>query len=214
MSDPLKQVFADLNEEAVLKFVQERLEAGEDPQAILAACRDGMILVGQRYEAGEYYVSELIMAGEMFKGVTALLPSGNAGETGPSRGKIVFGTVEKDIHNIGKDLVVSMLRAAGYEVTDLGVDVPAAKFIAAVNETGARILGLSGLLTIAFDSMKAVVDALEAAGLRSRVKVMIGGGSLTESVLKFTGADALGLDAQDAVNFANQWIAEQDAANG
>lgn len=211
MEDRLIRAMADLEEEIVLKLVQERFNANLDPLGILTTCREGLTLVGQRYESGEYYVSELIMAGEIFKQINAILSLGGTTESEPCRGKIVFGTVKGDIHNIGKDLVVGMLRTAGYEVTDLGVDVPVERFLEAVSDTGAKIVGLSGLLTVAFDSMKAVVEALESARLRPGVKVMIGGGSITEAVLKYTGADVFGLDAQDAVNFANQWIFEQDS---
>jgi methanogenic corrinoid protein MtbC1 len=118
---------------------------------------------------------------------------------------VVVGTVKGDIHDIGKDLVVSMLKAANYEVIDLGVDVPPAKFVEAVQASQARIVGLSGLLTVSFDSMKSTVAALETAGLRSGVKVMIGGGPVTEQVRAYVGADALGADAQVAVALCNQW---------
>jgi methanogenic corrinoid protein MtbC1 len=197
---------SDLEEATVLKLVQEHLDAGRDPMAILTDCREGMALVGKRYEAGEYFVSELIMAGEVFKQATGLLgPHFNA-NGGASRGKVVIGTVKGDIHDIGKDLVVSLLKAGNYEVIDLGVDVPAAKFVEAVKDSGATVVGLSGLLTISFDAMKDTVVALEAAGLRPKVKVMVGGGPTTEQVRAYVGADALGADAQAAVTLCNRWI--------
>ena len=209
MNEQLKQAMADLEEETLLRLVHEGLDNGEDPQGILAACREGIMLVGQRFESGEYYISELVMAGEMFKEVMKLLPLETGVGLGSSRGQVVFGTVKGDIHNIGKDLVVGMLRATGYEVTDLGIDVPVAKFVEAVQQTGAMIVGLSGLLTTAFDSMKATIAALEEAELRPGVKVMIGDGSISEAVMKYTGADAFGTNAQDAVNYANQWAGVQ-----
>ena len=119
------------------------------------------------------------------------------------KGKIVFGTVKGDIHNIGKDIVIGLLKAAGYEVRDLGIDVPHEKFVEAVKETGAKIVGLSGLLTIAYDAMKETIESLKAAGLE--VKVMIGGGPMTSAVKEFTGADAWATNAQAAVILANQW---------
>ena len=122
------------------------------------------------------------------------------------RGKVVIGTVEGDIHDIGKDIVVTMLKAANYDVHDLGVDVPPQRFVDALKETGAPVVGLSALLTTAFDSMKETVSALNAAGLRSRVKVMIGGGPVMEDTVNYTGADARGRDAQAAVTLCNQWI--------
>jgi methanogenic corrinoid protein MtbC1 len=206
MSDQLATAIADLEEPTVLKLVQERLDAGEDPAAILASCREGMVLVGKRYEASEYFVSDLIMAGEIFKQALALFSSRIKADAGSARGKVVVGTVKGDIHDIGKDIVVSLLKAANYDVRDLGVDVPPGKFVDAVKETGATIVGLSGLLTISFEAMKQTIAALDAAGLRPKVKVMIGGGPVTATVQKYAGADAWGADAQTAVTLCNQWI--------
>jgi methanogenic corrinoid protein MtbC1 len=205
MSDALAAAISDLEETQAMKLVQERLDGGADPVTILASCRDGMALVGKRYEAGEYYVSELIMAGEMFKQANALLAPHFTAGNGSTKGKVVIGTVKGDIHDIGKDLVVGMLKAGGFDVIDLGVDVPCEKFVEAVKTSGAKVVGLSGLLTISFDSMKETIAALHAAGLSSKVKVMVGGGSLTEKVREYVGADALGNDAQAAVSLANQW---------
>jgi len=124
---------------------------------------------------------------------------------GPKRGTVVIGTVKGDIHDIGKDIVVSLLRAGNYDVVDLGVDVPAAKFVEAVRQSGAKVVALSGLLTISFDAMKEAVAALAAAGLRSKVKVMVGGGPVTEQVRVYAGADAFGADAQAAVTLCDKW---------
>jgi methylmalonyl-CoA mutase cobalamin-binding domain/chain len=206
MSEALVSAISDLEETQVLKLVQEDLESGTDPQLILGSCRDGMALVGKRYEAGEYYVSELIMAGELFKQANALLLPHLAAGGGATKGKVVIATVKGDIHDIGKDIVVGMLKATGYEVIDLGVDVPVDKIIEAVKSSGAKVVGLSGLITISFDSMKETIAALEAAGLRKDVRVMVGGGSLTEQVREYVGADALGADAQAAVSLCNQWM--------
>ena len=206
MSEQLKKALSDLEEEAVLKLVQERIDASDDPLEILAACRDGMAEVGKRYEANEYYVSDLLMAGEIFKQALAMVGTKFKTDGGPRRGTVVVGTVQGDIHDIGKDIVVSLLQANNYNVIDLGVDVAPAKFVDAVKESGAAVVGLSGLLTIAFDAMKDTVDALSAAGLRSNVKVMLGGGSVTEQVRAHAGADALGDDAQAAVSLCAQWI--------
>lgn len=208
MSSELVQAFSDLDEEKLLQQVNDRVAAGEAVTDILSDCREGLKLVGERYEAGEYYVSDLMMSGEMFKEVNAILGSQGQSGTGTPRGKVVMATVKGDIHDIGKDIVVSLLRASNYEVTDLGVDVPVEKIVASVKETGAPVLGLSGLLTIAFDAMKETVAALEAAGLREKTKVMIGGGSLTEPVVRYVGADAWGTDAQAAVHFCNDWFQE------
>jgi methanogenic corrinoid protein MtbC1 len=208
VSDELATAISDLEEAEALKLVQQQLDSGVDPMAILASCQEGMTLVGKRYETGEYFISDLMMAGEIFKTVTTPLGSRITAGGAGSRGKIVFGTVKGDIHNIGKDIVVSLLRAAGYEVLDLGVDVPPPKFVDAVKETGARMIGLSGLLTVAFDSMRDTIAALDEAGLRSRVRVMIGGGPMTAAVERYTGADAWSTNAQAAVSFANMWAEE------
>ncbi len=206
MANELAMAMADLDEEKVQALVKAGLAGGVDPSALLNECREGMTLIGQRFETGEYYLSDLIMAGEIFKTAAADLAA-QGGSSGPTKGKVVMGTVKGDIHDIGKDIVVTMLRGANYEVTDLGVDVPPAKFIEAVKETGAPVLGMSGLLTISFDPMKETVAALQAAGLRGRVKVMIGGGPVSEQVREYVGADALGVDAQAAVALAGQWLA-------
>jgi len=208
MSDQLVTAMADLEEAMVLKLVQQRVDTGEDPMMILTSCREGMVLVGKRFEASEYWVSDLMMAGEIFKQVSGLLSSQLKTDAIGKRGKVVIGTVKGDIHDIGKDIVVSLLNAANYDVRDLGVDVPSQKIIDVVKETGATVVGLSGLLTVAFDSMKETVAALAAAGLRPKVKVMIGGGSVSEKVQHYTGADAWGTDAQSAVSLCNQWIKE------
>jgi methanogenic corrinoid protein MtbC1 len=208
MSDQLATAMADLEEATVLKLVQAKLDAGENPMAILTSCREGMVLVGKRFEAGEYWVSDLMMAGEIFKQVSTLLSSRLKMDTIGIRGKVIIGTVKGDIHDIGKDIVVSLLKAANYDVRDLGVDVPPQEIVDAVKETGATVVGLSGLLTVAFDSMKETVAALAVAGLRPKVKVMVGGGSVSEKVQYYTGADAWGIDAQSAVSLCNQWIKE------
>lgn len=204
MSEQLKQALSDLEEETALKLVQEHLDAGDDPITIIAACREGMADVGKRYEANEYYVSDLIMAGEVFKQAMAKIGTKFQIDSGPKRGSVVVGTVKGDIHDIGKDIVVSLLQAGNYNVVDLGVDTPPEKFVEAVKESGATVVGLSGLLTISFDAMQETVEALKRAGLQ--VKVMIGGGPVTDQVRAHVGADAFGPDAQAAVALCNQWI--------
>jgi methanogenic corrinoid protein MtbC1 len=206
MSEQLKQALSNLEEEAVLTLVRQQLDSGIDPLAIMADCRDGMAQVGKRYESNEYYVSDLIMAGEVFKQAMALIGTKFKTEGGPKRGTVVAGTVKGDIHDIGKDIVISLLKAGNYNVIDLGVDVPPAKFVEAVKQNGAAVVSLSGLLTISFDAMRETVEALSAAGLRTKVKVMIGGGPVTEQVRAYAGADALGADAQAAVTLCDGWI--------
>jgi 5-methyltetrahydrofolate--homocysteine methyltransferase len=209
MANELAMAMADLDESKVQELIEAGLAAGSDPSRLLEACREGMTLIGKRFESGEYFLSDLIMAGEIFKTAAASL-TGQGGTSGPSKGTVVMGTVQGDIHDIGKDIVVTMLRGAGYEVEDLGVDVPPARFVEAVQASGAGVVGLSGLLTISFDPMKQTVAALRAAGLPA--KVMIGGGPVSETVREYVGADALGMDAQAAVALAGKWLAAKEVA--
>lgn len=205
MAKELVTAMADLDEDKVQALVQAGLAQGVSPIDLLDDCREGMGLIGKRFEGGAYYVSDLIMAGEIFRQVgSAVTPHLVAGQAGEPKGKVVVGTVQGDIHDIGKDIVVTMLRGANYEVEDLGVDVAPQRFVEAVKANGATVVGLSGLVTISFDAMKETVAALKAAGLP--VKVMIGGGPVNEAVRQFAGADAVGMDAQEAVVLCNKWI--------
>jgi len=206
MAKDLVKTLADLKEQEVIKIVEDRLNAKEDPLRILEDARKAMEIVGQRFASSEYFIPDLVYSGEILRAVTEMVRPklSKAGEI-KRVGKVVFGTVAGDIHDIGKDIVVFMLDVNGFEVYDLGVDVPAQKFVEKIKETGAPIVGLSGFLTLAFDSMKQTMDAIKAAGLRDKVKVMIGGGQITEEVRKYTGADAYGKDAMDGVTLAKKW---------
>jgi len=209
MSKELIDAITDMREEDAVKIAEQLLNSGADPLGVLADCREALGVIGSRFAAGECFVPELILAGEMLRQISTLAKPMIAGtSSGPKEklGRIVIGTVEGDIHDIGKDIVVGMLKATGYEVLDLGVDVPVEKIVAAVRDSGAKVVGLSGLITLSFDSMKATIAALDAAGLRKDIKVMVGGGSLTEMVREYVGADALGADAQAAVSLCNQWL--------
>lgn len=206
MKSQLAKNIADLNEEEVLSQIRRELDAGTDPMAILDDCRNGIVLVGEKYENGEYFISDLMMAGEIFKQVSKMLAPAFKTDGAPRKEVVVIGTVKGDIHEIGKNLVVSMLQAANYDVKDLGVDVAPQRFVEAVQETGAKVLALSCLLTVGYDSMKETVSALDSAGLRPMVKVMIGGGPITENVCKYSGADGWGTNPQAAVKYCNEWI--------
>ena len=206
MAEDLVYALANLKEQEAIKLVKNRLSAGEDPLKILGDARKGMEIVGNRFASSEYFIPDLVYSGEILKSVTELVKPKLTKE-GESKklGKIVFGTVAGDIHDIGKDIVVFMLDVNGFEVYDLGIDVPVQKFVDKIKETGAPIVGLSGFLTLAFDSMKQTVDAIKTAGLRDKVKVMIGGGQITEDVKTYTGADAYGKDAMAGVTLAKKW---------
>lgn len=198
---------ADLKEEEALSIVRDRLNAGDDPMKILDEARAGLELVGERYAKGEYFIPDLLYSGEILKGISAIVkPEMSKGPEVKRIGKIVIGTVAGDIHDIGKDIVVFMLDVNGFEVYDLGVDVPIGAFVEKVKETGATVVGLSGFLTLAFEAMKQTIQAMKDAGLRDKVKIMIGGGQVDEQVRGFAGADAFGKDAMDAVNLAKSWI--------
>lgn len=207
MSQKLVDAFVDIREDDVLAITQELLDDGVEPMAILDACREALDLIGQRFERKEAFVPELVMAGEMMNSITELVKPKLAQET-PSEaaGKVLMGTVEGDIHDIGKDVVVFMLKANGFEVVDLGVDVTPAAFVEKIAEIEPTVVGLSGLLTLAFQSMKETVEAIAEAGLRDQVKIMIGGAPVDEHVEDYTGADAWGNDAMEAVSLAKQWV--------
>jgi methanogenic corrinoid protein MtbC1 len=206
MAKDLVKTLADLKEQEVVKIVEDRLNAKEDPLKILEDARKGMEIVGQRFASSEYFIPDLVYSGEILRAVTEMVkPKLTKAAESKKLGKVVFGTVAGDIHDIGKDIVVFMLDVNGFEVYDLGVDVSAQKFVDKIKEAGAPIVGLSGFLTLAFDSMKQTVDAIKAAGLRDKVKIMIGGGQITEEVRKYTGADAYGKDAVAGVSLAKKW---------
>ena len=206
MSSDFINTLADLKEDEALEMVKQRLDAGDDPMAILADSSKAMEIVGKRFAASEYFIPDLVYSGEILKSINDLVKPRLTTQGQQERlGKVVFGTVQGDIHDIGKDIVVFMLDVSGFEVFDLGIDVPAEKFVEKIKETGAPIVGLSGFLTLAFDSMKHTIDAIKEAGLRDQVKIMIGGGQMTDEVKKYTGADAYGKDAMTGVALAKEW---------
>jgi methanogenic corrinoid protein MtbC1 len=207
MSGDLVNLLADLKEEEVLKLTKKRLEAKEDPMKILEDGRKGMAVIGNRFAGGEYFLPELVFSGELLKEITELVKPYLKGDVKQKKlGKVVIGTVAGDIHDIGLNIVDFMLDVNGFEVTNLGVDVSKEKFIQALKDTKAPILGLSGFLTPAFDAMKETVEAVEKAGLRKNLKIMIGGGQMDEEVRKYAKADAYGKDAMAAVALAKKWI--------
>jgi methanogenic corrinoid protein MtbC1 len=201
----LVDALASLNEEEVGRLVRKGIDSGVDAMSIVTELREGMDVVGERYKKGEYFLSELIVSGEIFKESMKLIePILKAGKA--DRGtKLVLGTVKGDIHSIGKDIVAVLLRASGFEVYDLGIDVPPSAFVNKLIETKSQILGMSGLLTPSFESMKETVEAVEAAGLRDKVKVIIGGGVVTELVKRHAGADAFTTDAIEGVEMCKQF---------
>jgi methanogenic corrinoid protein MtbC1 len=207
MNQELVNMMADLKEEETLTLVHALIKGGTNPMDILDDARSAMEVVGKRFETGEYFIPDLIMAGEILKGISDIVkPLLEAGQIGVKKGKVLIGTVAGDIHDIGKDIVTFMLDVNGYEVLDLGIDVPVSVFVEKTREFKPQVVGLSGFLTLAFDSMKKTVEALEQAGLRDSLKIMIGGGQMDEEIRKYARADAYGKDAIAAVNLCKQWI--------
>lgn len=210
MNSKLINLMADMQEEETLALVKELIKEGANPMDILDDARSAMELVGKRFETGEYFIPDLMMAGEILKGISDIVkPLIEQGSTSAKKGKVLIGTVAGDIHDIGKDIVTFMLDVSGYDVLDVGIDVPVQVFVEKAKEFKPQVVGLSGFLTLAFDSMKKTVEALEEAGLRDSLKIMIGGGQMDEEVRKYARADAYGKDAIAAVNLCRQWIGGQ-----
>jgi len=206
MAKDLTKALADLKEDEALAITQEKLNAGADPMGILDDARRAMEIVGKRFSNSEYFIPDLVYSGEILKKINELVKPKLTTEGAVKRGgKVIIGTVAGDIHDIGKDIVVFMLDVSGFEVYDLGVDVPAQKFIDKIKETGAPTVGLSGFLTLAYDAMKQTIEAINTAGLRDKTKIMIGGGQITDEIMKYTGADAFGKDAMVGVSLAKKW---------
>ena len=207
MADKFVQAIIDMQEKEALAMAQQMLDSGKSAMEVLDLCREAMDGIGKRFEKGEYFISELLMGGEILRQIAAIAkPKMGAATQQKKLGKVVFGTVAGDIHDLGKDIVEFMLDINGFEVIDLGVDVPVNKFVEAIKEHKPQVVGLSCLITVAFDSMKQTVEAIKAAGLRDSVKIMIGGGTTDEQVKAYAGADAYGKDAVAAVTLTKNWI--------
>ncbi|MCD6445105.1 corrinoid protein [Candidatus Bathyarchaeota archaeon] len=206
----LRDAIVNLDYEGIRDVAKEAIEAGLSPyEAIMEGMAKGMDIVGQKYEQGEYFLAELIMAGETMKeGLSVLEPYMKKGEM-RHIGKVVIGTVEGDLHDIGKNIVITLLTASGFEVVDLGVDVSAEKFVEAVRKHKPDIVAMSALLTTTMVNMEKVVKALEEAGLRDKVKIIVGGAPLTEEFAKQIGADAYGRDAVVGVEICRRWVLEK-----
>lgn len=206
MSRELKDAIVALRMDEALTIAGRMLADGTEPLAIIGEGSEAMQEIGRRYAAGEAFIPELIMGGEIMKSLSEqVLPEGSGPDSGDPKGTVVIGTVQGDIHDIGKDIVATILEAGGFEIVDLGVDVPPERFVEAAAGRDDCILGLSCLLTVGFDSMRATVEALGDAGLRDSVKIMLGGAPVTEHVRAYAGADAFGTDAAAALELARGW---------
>lgn len=207
MSD-LANEMKDLNEEKVYALVDELIGKGTSAEEIIQQCNEGLVTVGDLFASGQYFLTELMFSAEIMQGVMNkiehLIASEQAENSVADIKTVIIGTVKGDIHDIGKNIVVSLLRSHGFKVVDLGVDVPTEKFVEALRDTGGKVIGLSALLNTTFGEMKKVVDAIAEAGLRDQVKVIIGGTICSETVREYTGADLYANDAVTGVNFCKQ----------
>lgn len=210
-SQALVEHMIEMREDEAVALARNMLDSGFDAMELLGLCRAAMDEVGDRFEKNIYYLPELMMAGEMLTQISdmakPLILDLEDSEKKESLGKVLIGTVHGDLHDIGKNIVTFMLEINGFEVIDLGIDVPIETFISAIRENNPQVVGLSGFLTLAFDSMKETVEAFEAEGLNNNFKIMIGGGQVDETILTHTGAHAYGLNAMAAVSLCKNWTA-------
>lgn len=207
-ADRLTKAIVELEETEAFKITEEMLDKNIDPVKIFAACRQGMTRVGELFEQKEYFLSELIMASTLFKGIMELVKPRLKGDTDVTAGTVLIGTVKGDIHDIGKNIVISVLEANGYHVVDLGVDVAPDKFVEGIKEHSPQVVGLSALLTDAYGPMKITVDTIKESGLRDRVKVILGGGAVSDEVKEYTGADAWATDVATGQKIIDHWVGE------
>ena len=206
----LKLIIENVVEGNVEKVKELTKNAIADGVAVAIILDDGLIAgmgaIGEQFERREAYVPELLLSARAMRAGMELLEPLLVSSGVEPKGKVVLGTVKGDVHNIGKDLVGIMLKGAGFDIIDLGVDVPPEKFTDVVREGGAGIVGMSGLLTTTLPFMKTTIEALDAAGLRSRVKIMIGGAVVTQDYADRIGADAYAANAAEAVNKAKELL--------
>ena len=209
MTESLIDALVEMQETEALQKARQLLDEGTNPMNILEACSEAMETVGKRFEAEEYFLPQLMLAGEMVRQISEMIKpemKGEVGSAGSKRlGKVLMGTVNGDIHDIGKNIVCFMLEVNGFEVRDIGIDVPPGKFVEAIKDFKPQVVGVSCLLTLGYDSMKETVQAIKDAGLRDEVKIMIGGAQVSEKIREYAGADAHGESAMAAVRLAKKW---------
>lgn len=201
----LSEAIKNLEETKTIDLVDKKINEGISPLEILSECNEGMVEVGNLFSDGSYFLSELMFSAEIFKKVQARLePLLDRSEDEATNGTVVIGTVKGDIHDIGKNLVISLLKGYGFNVIDLGVDVPAEHFVKTVLESGAKVLGLSALLNSTYPEMKNVIDALKEADIRDKITVIVGGAPCNKQVKDYTGADFNAQDAMVGVRICQQ----------
>jgi len=201
----LAEAIAHCREDQVKALVQQKIEAGVPAAEIVAECNRGMIELGDRFGREECFLPDLMFGGMIMKDVmTSLAPALGKSEEAEAQATAVMGTAQHDVHDIGKDIVVMMLRGVGFEVIDLGVDVPPEKFVDAVRRHQPAVVGVSVLLTTCFRSVIATVDAIKAAGLRDQVTIMVGGAAASDLLSRNAGCDFYGKTAVDGLKYACQ----------
>ena len=207
--EAFEAAMADLEEDTLLEMAEEAAAMGkEGADAAVEACQRGMQTIGERFEEGEYFIGDLVYAGEIMGEVMDILqPVLAEGQEGGVADKLIIATVKGDLHDIGKNIVKAMLQAAGFDVLDLGIDVAPEAIVKAVQGTGAKIVALSGVLTLSIESMKNTVAALDAAGLRPGVHVIIGGNPVSDEACTITGADAWAHSPAKTIEICKGWVA-------
>ena len=210
-TETLTQAIIEMEEEKAMALTRRLLDEGTAPMAIFKAYQNALMAVGKRFEEGVYFIPELILSGNMMNEAMEIikpyLSVEKSGDDQEKIGKIIIATIEGDIHDIGKNIVATLLELNGFEVKDLGVDITKDQIISEAKELDADVIGLSGLLTLSFDPMKELVEALKAEGLRDKIKVIIGGGQMDEQVRDYVGADAFVVDAVSGIKLCKDWVA-------
>ena len=204
----LAEAMGDLDEDVMVETLEQVMaEGGADAQKAMEACQQGMDTVGSLFEEGEYFVGDLIYAGELMTKAVEILKDALITDGGEDtvKARMILCTVKDDLHDIGKNIVRSMLEAAGFEVLDLGIDVAPEKIVETAKAEGINIIGLSGVLTLAIDSMKDTIDAFKEAGMRDDVKIVIGGAPVNAEVCEQTGADAWASSPQTTIDYCKSW---------
>ncbi|MFX1454324.1 MAG: B12-binding domain-containing protein [Promethearchaeota archaeon] len=208
MSSDLTNNLVELERDQVLSEIKKRLQQGEDPMKIFDECKEGMDIVGEKFKNKEYFLAELMLSGDLFREATELIEPylGEVKTDGDIKGKVLLATVKGDIHDLGKNILGTLLKLEGFKVIDLGVDVDPDVIVDKVKELQPDFLGFSALLTITFDPMKEIINKLEKAGLRTRLKILVGGGITTSLVKDYIGADFQTLDAMEGVQYCLEII--------
>ena len=208
MSEDLFNSLVDLKEDNAIDIVKEKLNAGVDTLSIVNICKDAMIKIGELFAKKEYFLSELVMSGEILKEIMEILEPHiiRISQNDNKIGKIVIGTVKGDIHDLGKDIVIGMLKSSGFNVYDLGVDVAPVKFVEKVKEVEPDILGMSCVISIGWESLKETIDTLKEEQIRDKLKIIIGGGGVDEEIAKYAGADRAVKDVMEGVNQCKRWV--------